>query len=132
EPLVFGAGALERLRIARAEAGRLDLVRHVGAEVRRQGLPLDGEEPVALEVAERAVVGDDLEPVPKRLEAAAGPVAAGLARPDERRQALGAAPGRQARDGVEHGSLAERRRLEEEGGEQLLLAALHAEEPHRR
>ena len=39
-------------------------------------LPLDGEHAVALEVAERAVVGDDLEAVAQRLEAAAGAVAA--------------------------------------------------------
>ena len=39
-------------------------------------LPLAGQHPVALQVAEGAVVGDDLEAVAQRLEAAAGAVAA--------------------------------------------------------
>src|SRR4051812_43476646 len=76
-----------------AAAGRLDLLGHAGAEVRRQPLPLDGQHPVALEVAEGAVVGDDLEAVTQGLEAAAGAVAA--VRPsadevaEERRAVLG-------------------------------------------
>src|SRR5207248_10373585 len=83
QPRVLGprdvAGALELA----GEAGGRGLVRNVGAEVGREPLPLAGEQAVALEVPEGAVVGDDLEPVAQRLEAAAGPVAAVLARADQ-------------------------------------------------
>ena len=63
QPLVLGARRLERARVLRAEARLLDLVRDVGAEIRREPLPLAREQAMALEVAEGAVVGDDLEAV---------------------------------------------------------------------
>ena len=83
QPLVLGAGHLERALVLAAEPGLRDLVRHVGAEVGPEPLPLAREQAVPLEVAERAVVGDDLEAVGERLEAAPRPVAAVLARRDE-------------------------------------------------
>ena len=76
EPLVLDARDLERALIVAAEPGGDQLVRHVGAEVGGQRLPLAREQPVALEIAEGAVVGDDLEAVAQRLEAATGAVAA--------------------------------------------------------
>src|SRR5215204_4767217 len=72
----LGVRDLERPPVAIAAAGGLDLVGHAGAEVGRQALPLHGEHAVALQVAEGAVVGDDLEAVAQRLEAPAGAVAA--------------------------------------------------------
>src|SRR3954470_20160482 len=83
QPLVLGAGRLEGARVLRAQARLLDLVRNVGAEVRRQPLPLAREQTVPLQVAKRAVVGDDLEAVRERLEAAPRPVAPVLALGDE-------------------------------------------------
>ena len=44
--------------------------------MRAERLPLHGEHAVALQVTEGAVVGDDLEAVAERFEAAAGPMAA--------------------------------------------------------
>ena len=52
------------------------------AVARRQALPLEREQPVALEVAERAVVAEDVEAVDGPLEGAAGPVPSVLAAPD--------------------------------------------------
>ena len=76
EPVVLRGGAVERGAVGVALAGRDDLLRHAGAEGRRERLPLHGQHAVALEVAERAVVRHDLEAVAQRLEAAAGTVAA--------------------------------------------------------
>src|SRR4051812_49450693 len=70
------AGGLERTAVVVADAGGLDLLGHAGAEVRGELLPLDGEHPVALQVAERAVVRDDLEAIAQRLVAPAGAMAA--------------------------------------------------------
>ena len=67
----------------RAAARGHDLLGHAGAEVGRQALPLDGQHAVALQVAERAVVRDDLEAVADRLPPAAGAVAAVRALADE-------------------------------------------------
>ena len=77
---------LERAAVLVAAAGELDLLGNAGAEVGRQRLPLDRQHPVALQVAERAVVGDDLEAVAQRLEPAPGAVAAvgRASRPDRR------------------------------------------------
>ena len=63
QPRVLRARDLERTLVLAAEPGRDELVRDVGAEVGRQPLPLAREQAVALQVAERAVVGDDLEAV---------------------------------------------------------------------
>src|SRR5579862_7012299 len=70
QPLVLGARRLEGTFVVRAEARFLDLVWDVGAEVRRQPLPLAGKQAMPLEIPEGAVVGDDLEPVGERLEPA--------------------------------------------------------------
>src|SRR5271157_1671886 len=59
-----------------ATAGKLNLFGDPGPEFGRQRLPLDGQHPVALEVTERAVVRDDLEPVAERLEPPSGTVPA--------------------------------------------------------
>src|SRR3989442_2129045 len=72
EVLVGDARYVERAAVLVAHSRGLYLLRHVRTEVRAQALPLTGEHPVALEVAERAVVGHDLEAVAQRLEAAPG------------------------------------------------------------
>ena len=83
-------------------------MRNVGAEVRRQPLPLAREQTVPLQVAKRAVVGDDLEAVRERLEAASRPVAPVLALGDEVADEPGAFLRRQAGDGRERLLLAGR------------------------
>ena len=90
KPRVLRAGDLERALVLAAEPGRDELVRNVGTEVGRQPLPLAGEQAVALQVAERAVVGHDLEAVGERLEAAAGPVPAVLPLADQLAEKRGA------------------------------------------
>ena len=80
---VLAARDVERALVLAAEPCDDDLVRDVGAEVGRQPLPLARQQAVPLEVAERAVVGDDLEPVRQRLEPAARAMAAVLAIADE-------------------------------------------------
>ena len=96
QPLVLGARDLERALVLAAEAGLHELVRDVGAEIRGEPLPLAGEQAVPLQIAERAVVGDDLEAVAERLEAAAGAVAPVLALADELAEERGALLGREA------------------------------------
>src|SRR4051794_29899014 len=75
-PLVLGRGALEPRAVVVCHTGVRELPGDAGAEIGTQRLPLDRQQPVALEVAERAVVGDDLEAVADGLEAAPGPVPA--------------------------------------------------------
>ena len=77
QPLVGLARELECAAVVVAGARRDDLFRHTGAEVGGQLLPLHGQHPVALEVAEGAVVGDDLEAVAQRLEPATGAMTRG-------------------------------------------------------
>ena len=111
--------------------GLADLVGDAGAEVRAQPLPLAGEHPVALQVAEGAVVGDDLEAVAQRLQAAARAVAAVGRSPDQSREQLGALV---AVEHVEPGAdlgLRRRRRLEQAGGEQVLLGAVDVDQLDR-
>ena len=62
-------------------AGLVDDLRAHVAVPRRQRLPLDGQQPVALEVAEGAVVGEHVEAVVDALERPAGLVAAVLRSP---------------------------------------------------
>ena len=120
EALVLGARALERAR----GRGRRSPPRRPppGRSAPRSGvsaLPLDGEHPVALEVAEGAVVGDDLEAVAQRLEAAAGAVAAVGALADEVGEQLPRARRRRARDrGRSASLLGHRRRLEQQRRQQ--------------
>ena len=71
----------QRLLEAIGEAGLSDDVGHVVAEVRGQRLPFDREETVPLQVAERAVVGDEFEAVVGALEGAARAVTAVLRSP---------------------------------------------------
>src|SRR4029078_4857718 len=85
EPPVLGGRALERRGVGVALPGGADLLGDAGAEGGLHPLPLEGEHPMALEVAERAVVRDDLEAVAERLEAAAGAVPPGRAVGDEPR-----------------------------------------------
>ena len=132
EALVLLLRALERARVEVARAGLDDLVGHAGAEVGRQALPLHGQHAVALKVAEGAVVGDDLEAVAQRLEAAAGAVAPVGALAHE----VGEQP--RAVDGGELGDLgagallADAGGLEQQRGQQLLLVAVDVQQPHRR
>ena len=97
----------------------------------REPLPLARQQPVPLQVAKRAVVGDDLEAVGERLETAPGPVAPVLALghqvTDERR----ALRRRQAGDRGERLLLAGSGGLVEQRGEQLLLAPVRPEQVHR-
>ena len=65
----------EDLRPVGLGARRRDRLGHHGAVVRREPLPLEGEQAVALQVAERAVVTQDVEAVRRPLERAPGPVA---------------------------------------------------------
>ena len=84
QALVLRAGAVQRALVERRRSR--PATTSSGTSAPRSGvsaLPLDGEHPVALEVAERAVVGDDLEAVAQRLEAAARAVAAVRALADE-------------------------------------------------
>src|SRR5438477_4457180 len=69
QSLVFHARDVKRTLELAAEPCAHELVRKVGTEVRREPLPLAGQQTMALQVAERAVVGDDLEAVRQRLEA---------------------------------------------------------------
>src|SRR5579884_4349480 len=124
EPFVFGPRRLERSPVPGAEAGLLDLVRNVGSEVRREPLPLAREQAVPLQVAEGAVVGDDLEAVGERLEAAPRPMPPVLARADEIPDECGTLLRGQPRDRRQRLLLAPGRRLVHERREQLLLGAV--------
>jgi hypothetical protein len=132
EPRVLGGARPRARRGSRRHAGGVELLGHPGAEVGRQALPLHGEHPVALQVAERAVVGDDLEAVAQRLEAAPGPVAAVRAVADEVAQQRGALVGRQRGDADARVLLGHRAGLEEQRGEQRLLVAVDVQQPHGR
>ncbi len=69
-------GPFDRLGVAVAESGLGHDLGHVVAETDAETLPLDGEHPVPLQIAERAVVGDQFEAVVGALEGAAGSMAA--------------------------------------------------------
>src|SRR5229473_1584511 len=132
KPPILDARDLERTLVLAAEPCSHNLVRDVSAEVGRQPLPLAGEEAVALEVAESAVVGDDLEPVAERLEASAGPVAAVLPLPDELEHQLTALLRRECGNRTQCIRLARRARLVEQRREQLLLRPVRAQQANRR
>src|SRR3954470_22953869 len=87
---------------------------------------------MALEIAERAVVRDDLEPVAQGFEAAARAVAAVRAVADEGGQELRAPRAVQTRDRGSRGLLARARGLEQQRGEQALLVAFDLEQANRR
>ena len=89
QALVLRPRDLERALELVAGARLAHLLGDAGPEVGAETLPLAGQHPVALQVAEAAVVGDDLEPVAERLEAAAGPVAAVGALADQLPEQLG-------------------------------------------
>ena len=131
EALVLHAGAVQRALVQLTAAGGDDLLGHLGAEVGREALPLDGEHPVALEVAEGAVVGDDLEAVAHRLEAAARAVAAIRALTDEVGEHRRAVLVRQRVHGGQRPVLGHAGGLEQQRGEQLVLVAVHVDEPDR-
>ena len=63
ETVVLVARDLEGTAVLLSTARELDLFGHAGAQRRAERLPLDGQHPVSLEIPERSVVGDDLEPV---------------------------------------------------------------------
>src|SRR3954454_5776243 len=132
EPLVLFLGALERPRVEIARAGVDDLLGHAGAEVGRERLPLDGEHAVALEVAERAVVRDDLEAVAQRLEASARAVAAVRALPHEVGQQPRTLGVPEPRDLLAGALLARAGGLEQQRGEQCVLVAVDVEQLHGR
>ena len=93
---MLGAAHLEALAVGVAVPGGLDLLGHVRAQLGAEALPLAGQHAVALEVAEGAVVGDDLEAVAQRLPAAAGlvaPVGARAGELGDQLRALGARRG---------------------------------------
>ena len=86
---------------------------------------------MALDVAECAVVGDHLEAVAQRLEAAAGPMAAVLALAHQLGDQGGALVRRQHPYGGQRLLLRDAAGLEEQRGKQLFLGALGREQPHR-
>src|SRR5581483_1980003 len=90
EALELAPRDLERALVLAAGAGLAHLLRDARAEVGAELLPLAGEQPVALKVAEAAVVGDDLEAVAHGLPAAAGSVPPVAALAGELRDQLGA------------------------------------------
>ena len=87
---------------------------------------------MALEVAEGAVVADDLEAVAQRLEPAARAVAAVAALADQVAQRGGALLGVERADGGQGAFLGGGAVLEEQGGEQLLLVAVDVQQPNAR
>ena len=87
---------------------------------------------MALQVAEGAVVGDDLEAVAERLEAAAGTVAAVGALADQRRQQLRPLVAVEHVDPGEDLGLRGARGLEQAGGEQVLFGAVDVDQLDRR
>ena len=131
QPLELAPRDLERPLVLRPGAGIAHLLRDPGAQVRPQALPLAGQHPVALEVAEAAVVGDDLEPVAHRLPAAAGAVAAVSPLAGQLADQLGALQRVEGLDPVADLGLRGARRLEQRGREQVLLAALDADQLDR-
>ena len=131
QPHVLGARDLERALVLAAEPCGDNLVRDVGAEVGREPLPLTREQPVTLKIAKRAVVGDDLEPVRQRLEAAARTMAAVLAVADELAHELRALLGRERGDRAQRRFLTGRRRFVEQRGEQFLFRAVCAQQTYR-
>src|SRR4051794_8078146 len=86
---------------------------------------------MALQVTEGAVVGDDLEAVRQRLEAAARTVTAVLARADELAHELDALCGVELRNGAERLFVPDARRLVEERRDQLHLGAVCTDQAHR-
>jgi hypothetical protein len=84
---------------------------------------------VALKVAKRAVVGDDLEAVAQRLEAAARTMPPVFARSDQLAQKLGAIRGRECADRSQRLLLSGRPGLVQERCDELLFAAVGAQEP---
>jgi hypothetical protein len=95
-------------------------------------LPLHRQHPVALEVAEGSVVGDDLEAVADRLEPAPGAVAAVGALADQLGEQLFALVGGEHANRRADLLFGCGRRLEQERREQVVFGAAHLDQPHRR
>ncbi len=74
-PIELGGPLHRGIELLRASGG-VDRVGPVESVTRRQRLPLDGEHAVTLEVSERAVVSENVEPVVDPLERATGLVPA--------------------------------------------------------
>src|SRR4051794_11682722 len=87
---------------------------------------------MALEVAESAVVGDDLEAVAQRLEPAPRAVAAIAPLADEIAEQRGALDDAEPRDALERLALADAGGLEEQRGQQRILVPVDVKERHRR
>src|SRR5689334_20754776 len=87
---------------------------------------------MALEVAERAVVRDDLEAVAQRLETAARAVAAVAALADEVTEQRGALDDAELGDAIERLALAHAGGLEQKRREQRVLVAVDVQQRHRR
>src|ERR1700733_380268 len=131
EAVVLAGRELERAAVLVAAAGQLDLLGDAGAQIGGERLPLDSQHPVALQIAESTVVGDDLEAVAKRLEAAPGAVAPVRPIAGEIGQQRGARVGVERPDGLVDPLLAARPRLEQQRGEQIVLVALGAQKGDR-
>jgi hypothetical protein len=132
QPLVFAPADLEALLISVAKARGLYLLGHVSTALAAEPLPLAGEHAMPLQISERSVVGDHLEAVAKRLEPAARAVASVAARADELSEQGRALLRPEPRDCRAERVLAGVARLVEARGEQVLLRALRANQPHRR
>src|SRR5215210_3855243 len=127
---MLGVRALEPAPEEVGDPCGLELLGDLRPEVGREPLPLDGEHAMALQVAEGAVVGYDLEAVGDRLEAAPGAVAAVAPLPAELGSQVGALVGRKRTYCPVHLVLRARRGLEQERGEQVLLTSPDGEQAH--
>ena len=76
---VEGSGSVHRLVETPGHASLIEVGWTAVAVKGRQTLPLDGQEPVTLEVPECAVVGEDVESVGRPLEGAPGPLSSVVA-----------------------------------------------------
>ena len=75
EAVELGTRCLEPAPVGLARARVVHLLGHAGAKIGPELLPLAGEHAVPLQIAEPAVIGNDLEAITDRLPAASGAVA---------------------------------------------------------
>src|SRR5688500_7322253 len=129
---VLLARALETGAVQVAHARLVELVGHARAQLRAERLPLNREEPVALQVAEGAVVRHHLEAVPERLEAAAGAMPAVAPVADQLGEHCRPLVRREVAERGARLVLGDGCRLEQQSRQEILLASVHGQQPHRR
>ena len=131
EAVELGTRDLERSLVLVAGPRLADLVGDAGAEVGAEALPLASEHPVALQIAEAAVVGHDLEPVPHRLPAATRAVAAVAPLASELADQLGALDRVKRRDPSVYLGFRHAGRLVKRRCQQVVLGAVDVDELDR-